>query len=92
MKLLNCEGAPLPITADDLTGFVYAARGGQNCAERYWLVVSDNQMRRRIHLLSLDQQGEIVGSASYGRHAFEERVPIGRIIGALPCFDVEWFK
>ena len=88
--LLNVSGGPVPRIDDNYVGYIYASRGGREYNDRYWLCVSDRD--RMLHFLKINMDGEIVGCASYGRHAFEDRVPLGKMVGTMPIFDVEWFR
>lgn len=78
-------------------GNIYSCKGGRNSNHKFWVVVAltDNS----VVMLGIDQEGNIISSANYGRHVFDcssqyftrGRERIGIVVD-MPelTFNVKW--
>ena len=65
-------------------GDVYPAKGGARRRIALWVVLSitgTDHSGQMVHLLGLNEEGEITSTSSYGLHAMESRERIGYVAG-----------
>lgn len=63
-------------------GDMYPVRGGSGLRYGHLhVLVSINERTRMCYFLTVNSQGEIVGTYSLGTHVIEDRVPVARVEG-----------
>lgn len=73
----DLEDIPLNLIRSEIEiGDVFTAKGGKG-ETAMWVVVAINQSN--VHMLGVDESGEVISTTSYGAHALRNRFKIGVI-------------
>lgn len=81
MKFRIEDKAVLPQTPSVRVGNVYPAKGGARAKIAMWVVIGVDEGSQRVHLVGLNDIGEMRSTCSYGIWAMQSRDVIGRVEG-----------